>query len=534
MRRTRVLIMAEAVTLAHVGRPAALAAALDPQRFEVHFATSPRFDALLGPLPHRRHPLDTIPTERFLAALDRGTPIYTKSDLRDYVREDRALLAEIHPDVVVGDFRLSLSISARLANVPYATITNIYWSPLARQRFPLPELPLTRALGVRAAGLIFPAARPVAFALHTRPLNHVRREHGLPSLGPDLRRTYTDADHVLFADAPELAPPHTLAPGHEFLGPVVWEPAALPPELPAGPLVYVTLGSSGRSRLLPAVVRALADLPVTVVVASAGADLPDPLPPNVIAADYLPGTAVTRRAALVVCNGGSPSVQQALSAGTPVLGLPGNMDQHLSMRSVIAAGVGLLVRSEHATPTAIARAARQLLAEPPLVDGRPELHEPPTLHESGQPDSLTGPPRPDQPHSPAGPRWPHQPRSPHGPRLLDAPRTLDEPPGPAEPRSLAEHRSPTEPSTLDAPRKLPDEHEREPGHRPTDAPPSALAAHAIHTATNESRTLLPGPARKSHSCGSNFRTRAQDMADRLAAYDAPATFARAVERLSRQ
>jgi UDP:flavonoid glycosyltransferase YjiC (YdhE family) len=193
----------------------------------------------------------------------------------------------------------------------------------------------------------------------------VRREHGLPSLGPDLRRTYTDADRVLFADAPELTPPHTLAPGHEFLGPVLWEPAAAAPTLPDdGTVVYVTLGSSGRGRLLAAVVRAFADLPVTVIAASAGAELPDPLPRNVIADDYLPGTAVARRAALVVCNGGSPTVQQALSAGAPVLGLAGNMDQHLSMRSVTRAGVGLLVRSEHATPTAIARAARRLVDEP--------------------------------------------------------------------------------------------------------------------------------------------------------------------------
>jgi UDP:flavonoid glycosyltransferase YjiC (YdhE family) len=116
--------------------------------------------------------------------------------------------------------------------------------------------------------------------------------------------------------------------------------------------------------LLASVVRAFADLPVTVMAASAGADLPDPLPRNVITTDYLPGAAVARRAALVVCNGGSPTVQQALSAGTPLLGLAGNMDQHLSMRSVTRAGVGLLVRSEHATPTAIANAARRLLDEP--------------------------------------------------------------------------------------------------------------------------------------------------------------------------
>lgn len=374
MRRVRVLVMAEAVTLAHAGRPAALAAGLDPERFEVHFAASSRFDDLLGPLSHTRHELTTIPSDRFLDALARGAPVYSADDLRAYVAEDRRLLAGIRPDVVVGDFRLSLSVSARLAGVPYATITNVYWSTVARQRFPLPELPLTRVLGVRAAGVVFPLARPVAFALHTRPLNRVRRAHGLPSLGADLRRTYTDADHVLFADAPELAPPHVPAPGHEFLGPVVWEPATSAPALSTDrPLVYVTLGSSGRGSSLGTVVRAVAGLPVTVVVARAGAGLPDPLPHNVIAADYLPGTAVARRAALVVCNGGSPAVQQALSGGAPVLGLAGNMDQHLSMRSVTAAGVGLLVRSEHATQAAITRAARRLLDEPGFRTGAREM-----------------------------------------------------------------------------------------------------------------------------------------------------------------
>lgn len=126
MSRTRVLLLAEAVTPAHVARPAALAAGLDPARFDVHFATAPRFDSLLGPLGHVRHDADSITPARFLDALGRGAPVCTTADLRGYVREDLRLIAEVEPDVVVGDFRLSLSASARLAGVPYATITNVY------------------------------------------------------------------------------------------------------------------------------------------------------------------------------------------------------------------------------------------------------------------------------------------------------------------------------------------------------------------------------------------------------------------------
>jgi UDP:flavonoid glycosyltransferase YjiC (YdhE family) len=68
-----------------------------------------------------------------------------------------------------------------------------------------------------------------------------------------------------------------------------------------------------------------------------------------------------RKAQLVIANGGSPTAQQALSAGVPVLGIPSNMDQHLNMSYVAQAGAGILLRSEHATPNRVLAAVRQLL-----------------------------------------------------------------------------------------------------------------------------------------------------------------------------
>jgi UDP:flavonoid glycosyltransferase YjiC (YdhE family) len=150
---------------------------------------------------------------------------------------------------------------------------------------------------------------------------------------------------------------------------VLWSPAVVEPDWWARlgdeqPVVYVTLGSSGHGRLLDAALRGLADLPVTVIAAAAGNRGPERAPANAFVADYLSGEAACRRAALVVSNGGSLTVQQALVAGRPLLGLAANLDQHLSMTPVEAAGAGLLVRSEEATPSAIRQAARRLLDEP--------------------------------------------------------------------------------------------------------------------------------------------------------------------------
>jgi UDP:flavonoid glycosyltransferase YjiC (YdhE family) len=371
-KRRRILFVGEAVTLAHVARPFVLAKSLDPAQFEVRLACDPRYNQLLGPLPFPHHPIHSIPGQRFLDALARGRPVYDTQTLRDYVAEDRRLLAELKPDFVVGDFRLSLSVSARLAGIPYATVTNAYWSPYARQRWPLPDLPFVRFTGVTLGKVLFRLARPLAFAAHCIPLNRVRREHGLPSLGADLRRIYTDADYTLYADVPELVPTHDRPPNHVYIGPVLWSPEVSPPPwwdaLPTDrPVVYVTLGSSGRSDLLPTVLTALADLPVTVIAATAGRVKLDDVPANAFVADYLPGEAAARRADVVVCNGGSPTTQQALAAGKPVIGLASNLDQYLNMQAVERAGAGVTLRAGRFRGSGFGAVVLQILSSAAVV-----------------------------------------------------------------------------------------------------------------------------------------------------------------------
>ena len=294
-------------------------------------------------------------------------PIYDGEVLERYVRDDLALIDEVQPDVVVGDFRLSLGVSARLRGRPYVTVTNAYWSPCSKLALPLPVLPFVRALGLPAARLFFRIAAPLALRYHARVLNGPRRRRGIPSLGPDLRRAYTDADFTLYADVPEIMPTAALPPTHQYLGPILWSPpVALPPwwtGLPADrPIVYVTLGSSGNGADLDAALRALGELDCTVIAAHAGA-APRFVPPNARLARYLPGELAASRARLVICNGGSPTTQQALAAGVPVLGIARNMDQFLNMDAVSRFGAGRTLRGDYADPRSIGQSARGLLSD---------------------------------------------------------------------------------------------------------------------------------------------------------------------------
>ena len=368
----RVLLVGEAVTLAHVARPIALARKLVARGYRPILAADPRFAALCPAGEWDTKEIRSIPSADFLRALARGKPVYDLATLERYVEDDLALLQAVSPAVVIGDFRISLAVSARLSGVPYINITNAYWSPYARPRWQAPTMPWSRHVPASLDDWVFRIARPLAFRLHARPMQALARRHGLPHAGGELRHVYTEGDLTLYADSPALVATYDRPSTHRYLGLVDWAPSVpMPPWWDALPTaarpVYVTLGSSGDVAKLPQVLAGLARLDCPVVVATAGASVPTSLPAHVHLADYLPGDIVARQSRLVVCNGGSPTSHQALLAGVPVLGIPDNLDQVLNMSYLQQAGVGDWLRPRDISADSIEGLARRLLADPQLA-----------------------------------------------------------------------------------------------------------------------------------------------------------------------
>lgn len=375
-RRKRVLFFAEPATLAHVVRPTVLAGALSQRGYDVQIATGSDFEQIAAGSGLVVRRLDCIGTEAYLSAVRASRIVFPLDVLERYVLDDRRHIADFEPDVVVGDFRLSLSVSARLAGVPYISISNAYWSPYASTRTEIPAHWSTRLLGSRFAGALFGPIAPLILGLHASPMWRLRARHGMPSLGLDLRRVFTDGDVTVFADVPDLVPG---ADGgqpqrYTYIGAIPWSPDAdLPQEILAladvQRLVYVSLGSSGNPALLDSIAQAVVDVGCVPIIATGRAsDSRRQLAGDGVALPFLPGATMARLACAVVCNGGSPSTQQALAEGRPVLGIPENLDQLLNMQFVVRWGSGLALRADQVDRRRVASDLKRLLQEPSFAN----------------------------------------------------------------------------------------------------------------------------------------------------------------------
>lgn len=352
--------------MAHFVRPLALADSLNPSEYEIHFHAPARFFRHLQGKPFAVGELASMPGEQFLENLAKGAPLFPAGVLRQYVAEDRELIRRIRPDLVIGDMRLSLPVSARLEEVPHAVMINAYWSPFAKRRSILPEIPLTRAVPPRLLGPLYRLTETLAYTVHVGQINQVRKEFGMPPLPPDLRRMYTEGTYVLYADVPEFIPTSSRPPNHYYVGICQWTPDTPKPEWwdrmlqDPKPKVFVSLGSSGPARAFPALLKALAKLPVSVVVSTSGRDLGE-TGPGTYVAGLLPFTETAALAQAVISHGGSGGLYPAIAAGTPVLGIPSNADQHLSTAVLTENGAGLGVRVEEASEKRLRQAVEKLL-----------------------------------------------------------------------------------------------------------------------------------------------------------------------------
>jgi UDP:flavonoid glycosyltransferase YjiC (YdhE family) len=372
--KKRILFFSHAVTMAHFSRPLKWIEGLNPEHYEIYLASHPSFKKFC---PNNVAFIDIqcIDAAQFSEIVGRAGPIYDSTTFEKHILEDIGVMERVKPDLVIGDFRHSLSVSCRLRKVKYVNMTNAYWSPDIKMTYPLPEAPVVRTLGEKLAANLLTLFLPIVLKFNFFKMVFKLRKslHSAGLFFSDYRQVITDGDVTLYFDTPGLIPLKKQRSHERFMGPLIWSmPVALPDwwlELnPRKKRIFLTLGSSGPTESLPLIITALSKLDVEVIVALAGKTLNLPPLANVHITNYLPIEEACQNSDLIICNGGSPMCHAALTYGVPTIGIVCNNDQLLNMAHIQNRGAGQMLRYWNLTAKKITDSVVEILGDPKYTE----------------------------------------------------------------------------------------------------------------------------------------------------------------------
>lgn len=374
----KLLFLAEAVSLAHVGRPLTLAHWAKENGYEVHFACSVAGLSKTGSetFPFLTHPLSTISSSLFYNRVNKGSFFYTQDELKSYVEEEKKLIKKINPDLIITDFRLSAPISASLCNKPLLNLSNSHWSPNAECPFPAPQNGIFKWLPSKISKAVFSLIRPLAFKLFAENLNKVRKHYGLDEK-KDFRELYTDGTHNAYLDMPEFSKLSSLPKCHFFLGPVIWNATTKNQNIffQNKENVYISMGSTGNNELIDPIIKAVLKTKAFIILSGVSSEEEivllkkhEELKNRSLIKRLLNPEDILPYCKLTICHGGSGTVYQSLSFGTPVLCFPSNPDQCLVSYAVKKLQLGSFIEIANPTEMSIYKAIQNCLSNNEIIN----------------------------------------------------------------------------------------------------------------------------------------------------------------------
>lgn len=380
-----VVLTPETFNLAETTRTIEVARALADRHRCVFAGYSERYAPLVRDAGFEMRMLEPVLTDaqaEQLLRFDQGRALRSPFDVptvRARVAAETALLRELEAAAVVNGWTVTQLVSARVVGVPLVQLVPYAYSrphveTLRRVPVTGGSTAIARAVDAAAGtllrhGLPRVTARPRAFDV-------VAREHGLRLPRRTMRAM--EADVTLVASMAGVLDDVPLPPGFAHVGPVSARLDAPVPDdvrrvLAASdrPVVYVGLGSSASARLAVRVLRALAEMPVTVVApvaqyldGPARGRLQDALGPHVLLTDLLPTPEVLPLVDAAVLHGGEGTVQAAVTSGVPFVGMGLQMEQRWNVDECARRGAALAARPREVGSRGFAAKVAAVVREP--------------------------------------------------------------------------------------------------------------------------------------------------------------------------
>jgi MGT family glycosyltransferase len=304
----------------------------------------------------------------------------------DQLTDLRAILARFPADVIVSDDMCYGACFAREhTGIPQAWIGNSVYILGSRDTAPLGYGlgPAASRLGRLRNRLLTLVGDHLALRALRARADEVRAAAGLPRLGTSvLENIARRPDLYLVGTVGAFEFPRSdLFEKTDFVGQLDQPAEDVPPpawwpELHSGrKVVLVTQGTvaDDTRRLLVPALRALADLPVLVVVTTGNRRIDTPVPANARVEGFVPYHQLLPHVDVLVTNGGFNGVNAALSHGVPLVVAGATEEKSDVARRVAWTGAGVALRN--VTPPGIRRAIGTVLADGRYRDAATRLQK---------------------------------------------------------------------------------------------------------------------------------------------------------------
>lgn len=342
----KILVMPDCNFLAHTSRAIELALALRERNFEVIFAGAGKFKSLPIESNFKFIPLDGFDSEQVMKSVRKGrVDCFKYQKIKDIVSTEMKLVEQVKPCLLISDFRPTVNLTGELMGVPTATLINSGWTNFYSAKLQAPEhFLLTRIIGKRLVTKFLPPVKRFILSRDASDFNRARKTLGLPKRGNLL--DHLQADLNLIVDSPRYGPLLNQPNSYHFVGPITWEPQiALPAWYDkissSRPVLYFTMGSTGNTKIFDAAIEQYANSEFQCIITTAGMYDRKNFPSNFFVTDFAPGSALVKKADIVICQGGNGTIYQALQGGVPIVGIPTMHDQEFNMQRIEELGLGI-------------------------------------------------------------------------------------------------------------------------------------------------------------------------------------------------
>lgn len=382
-----ILIFVERISYSHILRPLIISRWLNGLGHPLTIACAPDCASFFTRQGYQTVPLSTIDRKRIYDRSISGKPHYETKELLSYFAQDEEIITRLTPALVMADFRFTALQIAQKHSIPSVSISAASCHPfhprlrftpnVALQQHKLPPACCDMLLRALPENLL---ARPL-LTRRSVTLRDASRSYGLTPLD-DFFAYASQGDLCLLCDDPSVMPVRRLRPTDVYTGALQWEnddplPDAIEKRDPGKKLVYISLGTdeSLRTDFLAPYVKGLIDhhLQVAISRGRRAVEISVPEEKDVLVFDFVNQPKLLAQTSLFVFHGGALSTYDAMRAGTPMIALPTNIDQHFYAEGVVRNKVGCFFRPSAMRLSSLLQASLSLMADNRLKARAAEL-----------------------------------------------------------------------------------------------------------------------------------------------------------------